>query len=63
MPVYRIYLLNAAGRIASATEVDCDTDEDVLSAAKRQLDADALAEVWQLGRCLGTVCGERVSNL
>jgi hypothetical protein len=62
MPNYRIYFLDAAGRIASATEVDCDTNEDALAAAKRQLDADAFAEVWQLGRCLGTACGDHVSN-
>jgi hypothetical protein len=62
VPVYRIYFLDGAGRIASATEADCDSDDAALSTARCQLEADALAEVWQLARCLGQVRGDRLSN-
>ena len=63
MPVYRIYHLDDSGRIASAQEGEYDTDDQALSAAKGQTHVDALAEVWQLGRCLGKVRGSRRHNL
>jgi hypothetical protein len=62
VPVYRIYFLDDAGRISSAMEADCDSDDAALSAAKYQLEAKALAEVWQLARCLGQVRGDQLSN-
>ena len=61
MPVYRIYLLDDDGRIASAREAEYDTDDEALSAARDQIHTDALAEVWQLGRCLGKVRGQRAT--
>jgi hypothetical protein len=63
MPVYRIYLLDGAGRIASATEAEYETDDEAISNAGHHVQADAVAEVWQLGRCLGKVRGRRVHNL
>ena len=62
MPVYRIYVLDGAGHIASASETDCESDDAALSAAKCQLEADALAEVWQRARCLGQVRGDQLPS-
>jgi hypothetical protein len=59
---YRIYFLDSSGRIESATEADCDSDDAALSAAKCQLEADARAEVWQLARCLGQVHGGQLTR-
>ncbi len=57
MPGYRIYLLDHHGRIASATEADFESDDDALTGARHHVQTGAIAEVWQLGRCLGKVHG------
>ena len=50
MPIYRAYLLNPAGRIMSALEVEADTAEAALAEALSAGHPHA-AEVW-LGRDL-----------
>jgi hypothetical protein len=57
MPGYRIYLLDPHGRIASATEAEFDSDDDALRGARHHVQTGGIAEVWQLGRCLGKVHG------
>jgi hypothetical protein len=55
----RIYILDDADRIPSVIERDCPDDHAALAAAREATDVNAVVEVWQLGRCLGTVHGGR----
>lgn len=54
MPHYRIYPLNAAGRIGFPIDADCPDDGAAIRAA-RELDARLQhgCEVWELTRFLG----------
>lgn len=57
MADYRIYLLDAAERIASASSVTCDDDQGAYVHARRILGGSASkeAEVWTGDRCVGRV--------
>jgi hypothetical protein len=54
MPHYRIYPLNAAGRIGAPVDAECPDDVAALYAA-RELDQQMQngCEVWELTRFLG----------
>ncbi len=52
---YRIYLLNAAGRIVSGNDALCDDDEAARAAADGLLEAGRDAEVWHGRRRVGRV--------
>jgi hypothetical protein len=44
--LYRIYRLNAADRIESAVDLDCESDADAVMEAARRLGKSAGVEVW-----------------
>jgi hypothetical protein len=55
---YRIYILDDTDHIAEVIETDCPSDEHALAAARQVSEPNVMAEVWQLGRCLGKVRGD-----
>jgi hypothetical protein len=56
MATYRIYLLDAAGQIASQADYDCADDHAATDLALMLLPQQAQAEVWDGNRCIGLVC-------
>jgi hypothetical protein len=57
MTGYRMYRLDAAGRIATAPlMLDCEDDAEALSAAARDAEG-AMAEIWDMTRLMGIVGG------
>jgi hypothetical protein len=52
LAAYRIYLLDDAGKIANAVDVDCDNDQEALRIAAT-IAQGGRSEVWQGTRCLG----------
>jgi hypothetical protein len=57
MTNYRIFMIGNAGRILTASDADCENDEAAFAWAAATLGSDARAEIWQAGRCVGTVSG------
>jgi len=55
MDHYRIYLLNAAGRIVSGNDALCANDEAARAAASELLEAGRDAEIWHGRRRVGRV--------
>ena len=55
MDHYRIYLLNAAGRIVSGNDAMCPDDESARVAAGELLEPGRDAEVWHGRRRVGRV--------
>jgi hypothetical protein len=53
MAYYRIYMLDRAGRILTASDVECDNEENAFAWAATTLGSDARAEIWQGSACLG----------
>ena len=54
---YRIFMISRAGRILTASDADCENDGAAFAWAAATLGSDARAEIWQAGRCVGTVSG------
>jgi hypothetical protein len=46
---YRLYFLDRGGRITSAVELECASDDDALRAVEEHLDGRPV-ELWQQGR-------------
>jgi hypothetical protein len=57
MPIYRLYFLDARNKITEpACQVNCATDEDVLTTAAEMLGKYPPAiEIWDEGRIVGRV--------
>ena len=48
-PAYRAFLVNAAGHIYFAHELDCETDEQAIEAARRYVDGYGV-QLWDRAR-------------
>ena len=48
-PAYRAFLVNAAGHIYFAHELDCQTDEQAIEAARRLVDGYGV-QLWDRAR-------------
>ena len=58
---YRIYLLDAGGRIAAAHDVDCVEDDEARANAATLATAGQPAELWHGARLVGRVPGARTA--
>ena len=54
MSQYRIHIVNMAGKLIEAHEIEARTDGDALLVARRT-DASTNCEVWARNRLVGTV--------
>jgi hypothetical protein len=50
MPVYKIYLVQDAGELATSDAFYCHTDEEAIARLKPPPEEDRRAELWQGGR-------------
>lgn len=55
MAEYRLYVLNDAGKIASAAETITAADDQQALAAAKRLERPGLCEVWQGRRYIGRI--------
>ncbi len=61
MASYRIYTLNRAGRIITASDADCINDEAAFTWAATTLGPHASIELWQGTRCVGGLSRNRIT--
>jgi len=59
MAYYRIYLLNAANRIAGVQEVECESDKNAVEIGALQLASWPSVEIWQYARRVAQLLPER----
>ena len=52
MASYRVYFLNAEGRIMSAVDLSCDSDDHAAAEARRLADGRPV-ELWERARLIG----------
>ncbi len=57
MATYRIYLFDGAGRLTTASDAECSSDDAAIAWASTTLHDDACAEVWQDVRRIGRITG------
>jgi hypothetical protein len=55
MSVYRIYMLDGAGRVLTGSDATCANDEAARTWASTTLGGDAQAEIWEADRCVGRI--------
>jgi len=60
MANYRIFMINGAGRILTASDVECLTDGAAFAWAGATLGTDASAEIWRGATCIGSVSGATI---
>lgn len=53
MAYYRIYLLDAQGRITSGIDADCESDATAITRASEAIGTAPDAEIWQQARLVG----------
>jgi hypothetical protein len=56
---WRLYFLNHENRITTTADIECDTDEQAVAAARKAADGYRI-EIWQRNRRVGVF--EGVSN-
>ncbi len=57
MSMYRIHILDSAGRTVSASDAECSGNERAMQWAALAGQPGEAASVWLGGTCLGTVHG------
>ncbi|MBS0640844.1 MAG: hypothetical protein JSS43_13270 [Proteobacteria bacterium] len=55
MPDYSVFLLNEEGRIYRSMQLEAGDDTAALKQAQNMIADSQVAEVWLLGRMVGTV--------
>ena len=58
MAFYRIYILDAAGRIASAADAMCEDDSQAAAAARVLLRGHPAVEIWSGTRLVGSLAAD-----
>ncbi len=61
MASYRIYTLNEAGRILTASDAECLDDEAAFTWAATTLGPHASMELWEGTRCVGGLSRNRIT--